>query len=42
MNKMEELTKAELQIIQILWNIGKTLLILSFGQSGGLYGTVYE
>ena len=24
MNKMEELTKAELQIIQILWNIGKT------------------
>lgn len=35
MNKMEELTKAELQIIQIL-------LILSFGQSGGLYGTVYE
>ncbi len=35
MNNMEELTKAELQIIQIL-------LILSFGQSGGLYGTVYE
>ena len=35
MNKMEELTKAELQIIQIL-------LILYFGQSGGLYGTVYE
>ena len=35
MNKMEELTKAELQIIQIL-------LILSFGQSRGLYGTVYE
>ncbi|MFR7823625.1 MAG: BlaI/MecI/CopY family transcriptional regulator [Odoribacter splanchnicus] len=24
MNKMEELTRAELQIIHILWNIGKT------------------